>query len=468
MIDSGTPGSARQAVANPAQREFGAIVDRADEKLLELSRSMEKKAEQSELQAAQVYQRSKWLTTALILAALLVASIFAWLTAVSIRRPLEDMRASVESIAESRFDTAVPHTDYANEIGDMARSVRILQDGARNREMQRWIKQGLAEIDEVLLAASSFEEFGDALSARLASMLGLVYGAFYVVDSGEARLRRVGGYGCDDSVHARVFAFGQGLVGQAALARRSSSLSLPAGETVSVTTGLGQLQVRELTVCPIVEHDKVLGVLEIGALEAFDSRKAAFIEELIPEVATRLQILLGNVATRTLLEQTQQAEEKLRLANFLGDQALDLTRAGYWHVPLDDSGWYNSSERAAKVYGDPPNEGWRYRVMEEWFVNVQAGRQGGIGENPGELHGGGRGAHPRIRLDLCVQAAGRRAHRLDPRAGQGGEGRDRQAHGHVWRGARRHGEQAGRGRNPRPRKRWPRTRPGRRATSSPT
>ena len=74
------------------------------------------------------------------------------------------------------------------------------------------------------------------------------------------------------------------------------------------------------------------------------------------------------------ITERKQGEEKLRHANFLSDQALDLARAGYWHVPLNtDDGYYNSSERAATIFGDPPREGWRYHVMNEWFANVEAG-----------------------------------------------------------------------------------------------
>jgi PAS domain S-box-containing protein len=69
----------------------------------------------------------------------------------------------------------------------------------------------------------------------------------------------------------------------------------------------------------------------------------------------------------------RRAERALHHVNFLNDQALGLTKAGHWHVPLDGSGWYNSSKRAVEIFGDIPNEDYRYRVMEDWFVNVEAG-----------------------------------------------------------------------------------------------
>ncbi len=67
-----------------------------------------------------------------------------------------------------------------------------------------------------------------------------------------------------------------------------------------------------------------------------------------------------------------QAAEVERI-NFQSDTALELTQAGYWHVPLDGSGWYTSSARTVEIYGDPPRPDYRYRLMEEWFENVRAG-----------------------------------------------------------------------------------------------
>jgi two-component system, sensor histidine kinase and response regulator len=72
------------------------------------------------------------------------------------------------------------------------------------------------------------------------------------------------------------------------------------------------------------------------------------------------------------LKQTQSQAEELNRINLLADSALELTKAGYWHVPIDGSGWYNSSERAARIFGDPPSPGHRYR-LGFWAANARAG-----------------------------------------------------------------------------------------------
>jgi two-component system sensor histidine kinase/response regulator len=74
------------------------------------------------------------------------------------------------------------------------------------------------------------------------------------------------------------------------------------------------------------------------------------------------------------ISEREKAEAAVRMANFLNDQALDLTKAGHWHIPLNTGDeYYNSSERAAAIFGDPPRPDWRYHLMNEWFACVEAG-----------------------------------------------------------------------------------------------
>ncbi|MGB5337867.1 MAG: ATP-binding protein, partial [Gammaproteobacteria bacterium] len=79
------------------------------------------------------------------------------------------------------------------------------------------------------------------------------------------------------------------------------------------------------------------------------------------------------VAVKEDVTERKAIQHELQHTNFLNDQALGLTKAGYWHVPFDGSGYYNSSKRAVDIFGDIPNDDDRYRVMEDWFANVEAG-----------------------------------------------------------------------------------------------
>ena len=82
--------------------------------------------------------------------------------------------------------------------------------------------------------------------------------------------------------------------------------------------------------------------------------------------------VVGAVISFRDITERRRMEREIRHQNFLADTALDLTKAGYWHVPLDGSGWYNSSERAVAIFGDVPNPDHRYRV-DEWMQHVTEG-----------------------------------------------------------------------------------------------
>jgi len=71
----------------------------------------------------------------------------------------------------------------------------------------------------------------------------------------------------------------------------------------------------------------------------------------------------------------RKREEELRHANLLAETALELTKAGYWHVPLDGSGWYYSSPRRAELFGDFPRPDYRY-PLEELFAHARQGDAG--------------------------------------------------------------------------------------------
>ncbi len=70
--------------------------------------------------------------------------------------------------------------------------------------------------------------------------------------------------------------------------------------------------------------------------------------------------------------QVKKTQDELKRANFLADTALDLTRAGYWHIDFDGSGYYIASPRAQEIYGEHPRPDGRYHIMDEWYTRIVA------------------------------------------------------------------------------------------------
>jgi len=67
------------------------------------------------------------------------------------------------------------------------------------------------------------------------------------------------------------------------------------------------------------------------------------------------------------------AEEALEIVKVKAETALDLAKAGYWHVPIDGSGLYYSSPRTVQIFGDIPNDDCAYSIEEAWYSNVLLG-----------------------------------------------------------------------------------------------
>jgi PAS domain S-box-containing protein len=284
-----------RSLAAPSRADF--------DKLVALAEAMSKE-EGLKAEGDTQSMRILMLMISLFIIALIVGVSLLILT--SINRPLLALRRNIQDVSESRLDQEAPGLAMKNELGDMARALEKLRHVAQQQAISTHTKSISAEIAQALQKCQSFAEFGNVLTSRLASVMGLVYGAFYISDSSHANLQRVGGYACDDSLHTGRFAWGQGLVGQAALDKRTILLPLPEEAQVGAPVGLGTLRVNSVLIMPVTNQGEVLGVLELGTLTTFSADQQGMLEILTPIVAMNLEILAANIETRQLLEQSQE------------------------------------------------------------------------------------------------------------------------------------------------------------------
>ena len=320
LLAKGDGESLQKAIHFITAAQFGKSADEADKDLSNIVTMKQNGAKLSMQKNTLLAEEAQDLAICLLIFGLGSSIIFGLLISTSISRPLRDLHTSIEEIAKGNLDIVIPHVDYPNEMGTMARSIHILQQGAKVLEAQRQNKHKLNEIDIALQTASSFEEFGEALCAKTTSILDGIYSAFYLFDTATLTLRRVGGFGCDDSIHTRSFDLGQGLVGQVALENRPIAISMPKDNPLEVMLSVGKLTVPHIVVLPITDSDKILGVLELGSLLPFNDQNEMFMESLLPAIATKIRILSGIVVTNDLLKQTQMqalelsaSEQQLRV-----------------------------------------------------------------------------------------------------------------------------------------------------------
>ncbi|HAJ27048.1 MAG TPA: hypothetical protein DCG53_07365, partial [Syntrophus sp. (in: bacteria)] len=225
---------------------------------------------------------------------------------ISITRPLLALKESILDITAGRLGEDVPGQEMKNELGEIGRALERLRQGAQSQQESNRIKAFAAEVSQALQQCTSFAEFGNVLTSRLAPVMGLVYGAFYLGDDEGNNLQRVGGYACYHDVHRGNFSWGQGLVGQAALDGKTICLQLPSDEAIGAATGMGTLNVKTLLIRPIVHQEKTRGVLELGALDMFTPERKEYLEAALPVIAMSMEILAANIETRHLLEQSQE------------------------------------------------------------------------------------------------------------------------------------------------------------------
>jgi two-component system, sensor histidine kinase and response regulator len=294
--------------------------------------------------------------------------------------PVRALKTSVESIVGGDFGVEVPFTHAVDETGALARSIDVLRRGAAATDDQRWVKSNVATLTGNLQGAATLAEFGQRLLSGLVPALGGGVAAFHTLETGETRLRRIAHYGLSASSSTDEWTgLGDGLVGQCAREGKPVQLAGLPPDYLRIASGLGAAAPTQAVAWPLASRDALLAVLEVASFRALGAREQALVEELLPGAALSLQVLQRNLATQELLAQTRdQAEEleaqqkSLQHAHFQADSALELTKAGYWHVPLDGSGWYNSSERAVHIFGDLPSPGHRYRI-DDWAAHVHEG-----------------------------------------------------------------------------------------------
>jgi PAS domain S-box-containing protein len=305
-------------------KEFATIIAAADGGLHELT-EMKEKAANSFLEEARVSAANTQRTaTVLLIAGVVLAGLLGVLIGLSIQHPNDRLRASVENLAAGKTDAAIPHVDYPNEIGAMARAIAVLQEIYRKSNEQHWVKTHSAEIAAHLQSAEDFRTLTQTAVSHLAPVVGAGHAALYVADA-QGQFNLLASYGYRERKNlSSNFRLGEGLVGQCAMEKASILLSAPR-DYIRISSGLGDGPPACVLVLPIIHAERVLGVLEMASFQEFSGREKTVLESIVPTLATSMEIMDRNLRTKELLAATQQQAERMeKQAAQLEEQTVEM------------------------------------------------------------------------------------------------------------------------------------------------
>ena len=270
-------------------------------------------------------QRSIWAMAAL----LLVSVALGFVTFRGLVHPIRGLQTTVSSIASGDYLQAVPHTDADGEIGDLARSIAVLKQGAAETAEQRWVKANVAKLSGTLQRAGSFADFGHALLSGLAPALGGGAAGFYILDKGNGRLRRVATYGLADGSPGETEWVdpGQGLLGECIRGHAVKLSDLPP-DYLRISSGLGGAAPICAVAHPLLVQDEVLGAVEFASFRALTPIEEALLDEAVAVAAMSLQVLSRNLATEELLGRTQEQAKQLEASERRSRLILESTADG--------------------------------------------------------------------------------------------------------------------------------------------
>ncbi|MGC9668280.1 ATP-binding protein, partial [Planosporangium sp. 12N6] len=196
-----------------------------------------------------------------------------------------------------------------------------LRETTKKNAEQGWLDSNVARIGGLLQGQRDLDEVCRMIMAEVTPLVDAQIGAFFLTasEAPDAPLRLTASYGYAPDFDIS-FAPGEGLVGEAALARRTVRVTTANAQGITVRSGIASTPPSDLVVLPVLYEGDPLGVIEFATVSHFSELQLEFLDRLVVTIGVALKTILANRRTEELLEQSQ------RLALELQDQSAELQR----------------------------------------------------------------------------------------------------------------------------------------------
>jgi len=208
--------------------------------------------------------------------------------------------------------------------------VNLIETTQKNNE-QDWLKTNLARFSRMMQGQKNLEAVSRLIMSELTPLVSAHHGAFFLMDNegDEPRLTLTSSYAYRERKNvANSFRLGEGIVGQCALEGKTLLLTNVPSDYITISSGLGEATPLNLIVVPVMFEGEVKAVIELASFHPFSVIHQIFLDQLSESIGVVLNMIIANMRTEQLLQQSQSLTLELQKQSFeLTEQQEELKRS---------------------------------------------------------------------------------------------------------------------------------------------
>ena len=190
-------------------------------------------------------------------------------------------------------------------------NLNALKKSEAENNNKNWNLTGSGELTKFLQGNKLVTELSQIVVDYLSGFLNAQVGAFYIAEKYDNSLKLLAGHAIDKKRSGITIQSGEGIVGQAAVSKKTVELNGVSKNYFNIVTGFGEVVPRNIIAAPLVFENDVLGVIELGSITGFTDLQKRFLPIVLDNIAIAIASAQAREKTKELLEETQRQAEEL-------------------------------------------------------------------------------------------------------------------------------------------------------------
>ncbi len=192
--------------------------------------------------------------------------------------------------------------------------IENLKDTTQTNKEQDWLKTNLAKFSQMMQGQRSLESLARLIMSELTPLVTAQHGTFFVTETEREQpvLKLLSSYALRERKKlANRFDFGEGLVGQSALERKTILVDDVPEDYVRIGSSVGEASPRNILVLPVLFEGQIKGVIELASFQRFSPIHITFLEQLTLSIGVVFNMITASMRTEELLEELKGSNVEL-------------------------------------------------------------------------------------------------------------------------------------------------------------